>query len=1422
MKIKGKKITLCLLVVSMLVYALPICTMADQLQDNTDFAQNRIIINACTNNGSLDYIDFKDENGILIEDSNITISNKTINVVLPKNYDISGKIVTEFSLTQNSDGFPYVTTKNKASGSKSGRAWENRTNKITTTLSNGMAKQNFYFYNHKPTATTNTYDTYLINYSIKNEAPILSHGISAINNVKTEADVPYCVNLNEIFTDSDGDTLSYKVKIDETDEVIADPNYSFTPEIGGEYVLTFSAFDGKEKSTDTYTTVLSVSNSSVAYNSTVLIPEGVVPQFYITRGYDENNCDILGDMLSCDSGALSNGFIPFTVKIPENIDIISVRAKKDGLDIGGMSFSVYDGLSTAFKEVHGFIPTKASGKYVTQAQVKLEIEDAYGHYAACGESGYDNDGILYYNFFLDARGNESLYTFYAKPTGDISSVYALTQENNVAISPENSSIYRNSIKLSYKSAFELNVPSDADAKAFYQNKYYKVSELTPLEIQNKSDGTKSYFFHVSSGNDAYTYRVFKEGTITKAGYIKGNEKKVTWADSDYAPNSNIAYDKSTTLGSRGDDSILLNINSQNRLILENGKSFRLRAYRIWQIINNDTMNKIIEPDFTYDILSGKDIINITPVTKDNGNAKNNWLDITAISDGTAIVEISYDALDIVSGNASGFNSIGEFTFGACDEARKALVVIQTSDGASDVDFGIQTNGDDALSWDSEFDTVYFTGEYTKIKFLPSVSDGNIDKVEFSNDKGKTWTKTDKKDGFYTARIISGNNLLKVTKDDGTSSYQVVRGDKINVLISNITNPQKEIEAGDKVRITLDGVHFPLGKMAGIYNPGYAFGHRITYKNGEETVQTADKIQYDFPTKAYVDITVPDDAKTGDSIKLTEGYIYFNNMGSTPGEHRRITDDGVPVNMSASNLKYSRCILPDVTINIEDAATDNENDNNYSDDYTGDSGNTSSKPQSSIDVSNLKFDISGSEIKGYVNISFTDNGKRRTGESSIIYKNPLGDIIKKAKVPFKSHDSIASVTLRLLDALKIKASHSGNDTSNFYLLSIGNFNLNGKYYPSFGEFDCGASSGWMVKQNNWFINMGASEFEVEDGDNIEWLYTCQLGSDIGCDPSNTSAEITGIRFKANYGKLYPEFNKNITEYTYTIPYYTNSLCLEAIQENYWAKLSYKADNKTYKAMEAIPVADGTVISLDCVFVKSPGSSPIDTDSIKITIKKENAANSVTGQGTYNNKADDSQKDNEIITDNKEQATLPETIFTDIKTDDWHYEYVKYVYDNNLMKGTERGFEPESKMTRAMLVTVLYRMASPQTTSEIYNFDDVPYGEWYSDAVAWAAENKIINGISEKSFAPNEDVSREQMAVIIYRYAKMQGYDTKGSSDISDFEDKNNISDWAIDAIKWTNSAKLINGTSDKNLSPKDTATRAQVAAILTRFCENIMK
>ena len=193
------------------------------------------------------------------------------------------------------------------------------------------------------------------------------------------------------------------------------------------------------------------------------------------------------------------------------------------------------------------------------------------------------------------------------------------------------------------------------------------------------------------------------------------------------------------------------------------------------------------------------------------------------------------------------------------------------------------------------------------------------------------------------------------------------------------------------------------------------------------------------------------------------------------------------------------------------------------------------------------------------------------------------------------------------------------------------------------------------------------------------------------------------------------------------------------------------------------------------------------------------------------------------DNKKPASKPEVKlpFTDVSTSDWFYDDVAFVYKNGLFSGTDsRSFSPNASMTRAMLVTVLYRLEGDPTVTGRSSFTDVRSGAYYEKSVIWAAANGIVTGTDSTSFSPDAKVTREQLAAILYRYAQYRKLDTDASAKLNSFTDADSVSAYASEALGWAVSEGLINGASGK-LMPKGDATRAQVAAILHRFVKNVL-
>lgn len=178
------------------------------------------------------------------------------------------------------------------------------------------------------------------------------------------------------------------------------------------------------------------------------------------------------------------------------------------------------------------------------------------------------------------------------------------------------------------------------------------------------------------------------------------------------------------------------------------------------------------------------------------------------------------------------------------------------------------------------------------------------------------------------------------------------------------------------------------------------------------------------------------------------------------------------------------------------------------------------------------------------------------------------------------------------------------------------------------------------------------------------------------------------------------------------------------------------------------------------------------------------------------------------------------FTDVPESAWYFDEVQYVYENDLMRGVSHdAFAPEETLTRAMLVTILYRMAGEPEVEEKTLFTDVAADCWYGDAVAWAKKTQVAVGYSETLFAPDDAITREQLVTMQYRYAELNGADVSAVAELNDFRDGGSVSTWAKEAMQWAVAAQIVYGGEDGNLLPNGNATRAEAAAILMRVMEN---
>ena len=188
-----------------------------------------------------------------------------------------------------------------------------------------------------------------------------------------------------------------------------------------------------------------------------------------------------------------------------------------------------------------------------------------------------------------------------------------------------------------------------------------------------------------------------------------------------------------------------------------------------------------------------------------------------------------------------------------------------------------------------------------------------------------------------------------------------------------------------------------------------------------------------------------------------------------------------------------------------------------------------------------------------------------------------------------------------------------------------------------------------------------------------------------------------------------------------------------------------------------------------------------------------------------------------------ANCPSRQYEDITPSQWHHEAVDFVVAGGLMNGlSDTRFAPDGNMTRAMLVTVLYRLAGSPASGSGTAFTDVVPGSWYEKAVAWASENGIAKGVSDTRFAPNDLVTREQIAAMLYRYTGWKGYALAEGKDITVFADGDQAGSYAVEALRWAVAEGLIQGREGNRLAPTATATRAEVATILMRYSRSVAK
>ncbi len=289
---------------------------------------------------------------------------------------------------------------------------------------------------------------------------------------------------------------------------------------------------------------------------------------------------------------------------------------------------------------------------------------------------------------------------------------------------------------------------------------------------------------------------------------------------------------------------------------------------------------------------------------------------------------------------------------------------------------------------------------------------------------------------------------------------------------------------------------------------------------------------------------------------------------------------------------------------------------------------------------------------------------------------------------------------------------------------------------------------------------------------------------------------------NYGTLTGEIDGNGT----VIPTYTF---------NYPKTLTLTASGSGfYTASDTLSLSEESDLGQAKVVVYGTNKAELNT----LTLSKEDDPSQTMPSGDVAITATFAEDPN--WTNPEDPSTDVSEIFTDVPANHWAKAAIQYVYDNGLMTGvSDSEFAPEATTTRAMIVSMLARMENVTSAADA-GFSDVTADDWYATAVNWAAANGIVSGISDDTFAANDPITREQLAAMLMKYAQYKGLDTTARADLSHYSDAESISSWANDVLSWAVAEGLLNGVTDDQLQPQGNATRAQVAAILERFLENV--
>ena len=472
---------------------------------------------------------------------------------------------------------------------------------------------------------------------------------------------------------------------------------------------------------------------------------------------------------------------------------------------------------------------------------------------------------------------------------------------------------------------------------------------------------------------------------------------------------------------------------------------------------------------------------------------------------------------------------------------------------------------------------------------------------------------------------------------------------------------------------------------------------------------------------------------------------------------------------------------------------------------------------------IAFDVCKYSSYPSTNVTF-DESYTGTINGKIVYDSTVADTHKltiQGNGTFGAIEAASGAAEAAKSGIEVTSGHFAKPVNEDYLAdsvkaqleSASNPEAPYSYYPSLEAAQAAAQPGDTITEVN--ATTGGTKYTVTldyaDGETANSLYTVTEGTKLTLPTPSRS----GYTFEGWYdgSSRVSSPYKVMKDVTLTAEWDYNGSSSSSGSTRYTVSVE-DTDNGSVEVSPTRASKGSTVT----VTVKPDEGYELDEltvtdkngDSVKLTDK---------GDGKYTFKMPASKVTVEAVFTAAKVEGLP---FTDVTSGDWFYDAVAYVYDKGMMEGTtDTTFAPTMNLTRSMIAQVLYNLEERPEAPGAAGFTDVAAGAWYADAVNWAAARGIVKGYDTGAFGPEDSVTREQLAAILYRYAQAKGYDTtQGGMAVREFSDSASISDWAQEAMAWAVNAQVLSGKGNGVLDPQGTATRAEVAQMLMNFGEHV--